>query len=123
LTYQPPASSTFLSEQTSHQQPANNTFLSQQISTSHQPPAKRTGCVAQVNQSTPRSSSSLDGAPMSTFALSQAPCCGCHCPSPRLHDLVVVSRCLHPPSFFSNYTIHRRHPQRTHTNVTPKNFN
>jgi hypothetical protein len=43
--YQPPASSTFLSEQISHQQPANNTFLSQQISTSHQPPAKRTGCL------------------------------------------------------------------------------
>jgi hypothetical protein len=28
LAYQPPASSTFLSQQTSHQQPANNTFLS-----------------------------------------------------------------------------------------------
>jgi hypothetical protein len=35
LAYQPPASSTFLSEQTSHQQPANSTFPSQQISTSH----------------------------------------------------------------------------------------
>jgi hypothetical protein len=44
LVSQPPSSSTFLSEQTSHQQPANITFLSQQISTSHQPPAKRTGC-------------------------------------------------------------------------------
>jgi hypothetical protein len=43
LAYQPPASSTFLSEQTSHQQPASSTFLSEQISTSHQPPAKRTG--------------------------------------------------------------------------------
>jgi hypothetical protein len=43
LAYQPPASSTFLSKQTSHQQPASSTFLSQQISTSHQPPAKRTG--------------------------------------------------------------------------------
>jgi hypothetical protein len=43
LAHQPPASSTFLSEQTSHQQPANSTFLSEQISTSHQPPAKRTG--------------------------------------------------------------------------------
>jgi multisubunit Na+/H+ antiporter MnhE subunit len=42
LAYQPPASSTFLSEQTSHQQPANSTFLSEQISTSHQPPAERT---------------------------------------------------------------------------------
>jgi hypothetical protein len=42
--YQPPASSTFLSEQTSHQQSASSTFLSEQISTSHQPPAKRTGC-------------------------------------------------------------------------------
>jgi hypothetical protein len=41
--YQPPASSTFLSEQTNHQQPADSTFLSQQTSTSHQPPAKRTG--------------------------------------------------------------------------------
>jgi hypothetical protein len=29
LAYQPPASSTFLSEQTSHQQPASNTFLSE----------------------------------------------------------------------------------------------
>jgi hypothetical protein len=37
LAYQPPASSTFLSEQTSHQQPANSTFLSEQTSTSHQP--------------------------------------------------------------------------------------
>jgi hypothetical protein len=36
LAYQPPVSSTFLSEQTSHQQPANNIFLSEQISTSHQ---------------------------------------------------------------------------------------
>jgi hypothetical protein len=42
--YQPPASSTFLSEQISHQQPASSTFLSEQTSTSHQPPAKRTGC-------------------------------------------------------------------------------
>jgi hypothetical protein len=40
LAYQPPASITFLSEQTNHQQPANSTFLSEQISTSHQPPAK-----------------------------------------------------------------------------------
>jgi hypothetical protein len=45
LAYQPPASSTFLSEQTSHQQSANNTFLSEQISTSHQPSAKRAGCL------------------------------------------------------------------------------
>jgi hypothetical protein len=35
LAYQPPASSTFLSEQTIHQQPASSTFLSEQISTSH----------------------------------------------------------------------------------------
>jgi hypothetical protein len=40
--YQPPTSSTFLSEQISHQQPASSTFLSEQ--TSYQPPAKRTGC-------------------------------------------------------------------------------
>jgi hypothetical protein len=39
LAYQPPASSTFLSEQTSHQQPANSTFLSEQTSISHQQPA------------------------------------------------------------------------------------
>jgi hypothetical protein len=45
LAYQPPASSTFLSEQTSHQQPASSTLLSEQISTSHQPPANRTGCT------------------------------------------------------------------------------
>jgi hypothetical protein len=38
LAYQPPASSTFLSEQISHQQPANSTFLSEQTGTSHQPP-------------------------------------------------------------------------------------
>jgi hypothetical protein len=44
LAYQPPASSTFLSEQTSHQQPASSTLLSEQTSTSHQPPANRTGC-------------------------------------------------------------------------------
>jgi hypothetical protein len=44
LAYQPPANSTFLSEQTSHHQPANSTFLSEQTSTSHQPPAERTGC-------------------------------------------------------------------------------
>jgi hypothetical protein len=37
FAYQPPASSTFLSQQTSHQQPASNTFLSEQNSTSHQP--------------------------------------------------------------------------------------
>jgi hypothetical protein len=43
LAYQPPANSTFLSEQTSHQQPASSTLLSEQTSTSHQPPAKRTG--------------------------------------------------------------------------------
>jgi hypothetical protein len=35
LAYQPPASTTFLSEQTSHQQSANSTFLSEQTSTSH----------------------------------------------------------------------------------------
>jgi hypothetical protein len=46
LAYQPPANSTFLSQQTSHQQPANRTFLSEQTSTSHQPPAKRTICVS-----------------------------------------------------------------------------
>jgi hypothetical protein len=44
LAYQPPATSIFLSEQISHQQPASSTFLSEQTSTSHQPPAKRTGC-------------------------------------------------------------------------------
>jgi hypothetical protein len=42
LAYQPPASSTFLSEQTSHQQPAS--ILSSQ-NNQHQPPAKRTGCT------------------------------------------------------------------------------
>jgi hypothetical protein len=43
LAYQPPANSTFLSEQINHQQPASSTLLSQQTSTSHQPPANRTG--------------------------------------------------------------------------------
>jgi hypothetical protein len=37
LAYQPPANSTFLSEQTSHQQPGSSTFLSEQISISHPP--------------------------------------------------------------------------------------
>jgi hypothetical protein len=37
LAYQPPVSSIFFSEQTSHWQPASSTFLSEQISTSHQP--------------------------------------------------------------------------------------
>jgi hypothetical protein len=41
LAYQPPANSTFLSEQISHQQPTNSTFLSEQTSTNHQPPANR----------------------------------------------------------------------------------
>jgi hypothetical protein len=40
--YQPPTGSIFLSEQTSQQQPASSTFPSHRISTSHQPPAKRT---------------------------------------------------------------------------------
>jgi hypothetical protein len=44
LAYQPPASSTFLSEQTSHHQPVSSISLSEQTSTSHQPPAERTGC-------------------------------------------------------------------------------
>jgi hypothetical protein len=48
LAYQPPASITFLSQQTSHQQPASSTLLSEQTSTSHQPPANRTGCVFAV---------------------------------------------------------------------------
>jgi hypothetical protein len=45
LAYQPPANSTFLSEQTSHQQPASSTLISEQTSTSHQPPADRTGSM------------------------------------------------------------------------------
>jgi hypothetical protein len=49
LAYQPPASSTFPSEQTSHQQPASSTFLSEQTSTTHQPPAKRTGWLALID--------------------------------------------------------------------------
>jgi hypothetical protein len=36
----------FLSEQTNHQQPVNSIFLSEQISTNHQAPAKRTGCIS-----------------------------------------------------------------------------
>jgi hypothetical protein len=43
LPYQLPANSIFLSQQTSHQQPASSTLLSEQTSTSHQPPANRTG--------------------------------------------------------------------------------
>jgi hypothetical protein len=39
LAYQPPASSTFLSEQTSHHQPSNSTFLSHKSAPAigHQP--------------------------------------------------------------------------------------
>jgi hypothetical protein len=43
LAYQPPAISTFLSQQTSHQQPASSTFLSEQTSTSHQPNEQAAG--------------------------------------------------------------------------------
>jgi hypothetical protein len=50
LAYQPPASSTFLSEQTSHQQPASSTLLSEQTSTSHQPPANRTGRLLETKK-------------------------------------------------------------------------
>jgi hypothetical protein len=53
VRHQPLASSTFLSEQTSHQQPANSTFLSEQTSTSHQPPAKRTGCRPEPDTTLP----------------------------------------------------------------------
>jgi hypothetical protein len=48
MAYQPPASSTFHSEQTSHQQSANNICLSKQISINHQQPAKRTGCSTEM---------------------------------------------------------------------------
>jgi hypothetical protein len=51
LAYQPPASSTFLSEQTSHHQSANNTFLSEQISTSHQPNEQAVGCSVSKRKS------------------------------------------------------------------------
>jgi hypothetical protein len=37
LAYQPPASSTFLSQQISRQQTDSGTFLSEQTNTSHQP--------------------------------------------------------------------------------------
>jgi hypothetical protein len=37
LAYQPPASRTFLLEQTSHQQAVISVFLSQQINNNHQP--------------------------------------------------------------------------------------
>jgi hypothetical protein len=45
LAYQPPASSTFLSQQISHQQPASSTFLSEQTSTSHQPNEQAAGMI------------------------------------------------------------------------------
>jgi hypothetical protein len=48
ISHQP--ASTFLSEQTSHQQSASSTFLSEQISTSHQPPAKRTARHQTANE-------------------------------------------------------------------------
>jgi hypothetical protein len=52
LAYQPPDSSTFLSQQTSHQHPANSTHLSEQTSTSHQPSANGTGNTKMGGQST-----------------------------------------------------------------------
>jgi hypothetical protein len=55
LTYQPPANSTILSEQTSHQQPVSGIFLSEQISISHQPPTKRTGRTAAKSPLSPAS--------------------------------------------------------------------
>jgi hypothetical protein len=48
LAYQPPANSTFISEQTSHQQSASSTSLSKQTSTSHQSLAKRTDCLPRL---------------------------------------------------------------------------
>jgi hypothetical protein len=41
LAYQPPTNSIFLSEETNHQQPASSTFLSKQTSTGHQSPANK----------------------------------------------------------------------------------
>jgi hypothetical protein len=51
LAYQPPGSSTFLSEKTSHQQPASSTLLSEQTSTSHQPTeqAASVGALVKIN--------------------------------------------------------------------------
>jgi hypothetical protein len=69
--YQPPASSTFLSQQTSHQQPASSTFLSERTSTSHQP----TEQAANV----PGSFSS--GKPIALFFLSNIRCGLCSCTS------------------------------------------
>jgi hypothetical protein len=50
LAYQPPASNTFLSEQTSHQQPASSTFISEQTSTSHQPNEQAEGLICPFSQ-------------------------------------------------------------------------
>jgi hypothetical protein len=49
LAYQPLASNTFLSEQISHQQSVSSTFLPEQTNTTHQPPAKRTGCISKFS--------------------------------------------------------------------------
>jgi hypothetical protein len=64
LAYQTTASSTFLSEQTSHQQQASSTFLSEQTSTSDEPPANRRGCVV-----TPRDRESLPACLFPNLAL------------------------------------------------------
>jgi hypothetical protein len=50
LAYQPPDSSTFLSEQTSHQQPASSTLLSEQTSTSHQPTEQADGRLWKIKK-------------------------------------------------------------------------
>jgi hypothetical protein len=61
LAYQPPASSTFLSEQISHQQPASTILLSEDISTGHpvrlayQPPASSTFLSEQISHQQPAS--------------------------------------------------------------------
>jgi hypothetical protein len=56
LAYQPPASGTFLSQQTSHQQSTSSIFLSERISTSHQPPDKQNRPSTRLIDPSPASS-------------------------------------------------------------------
>jgi hypothetical protein len=75
LAYQPPASSIFLSQQTSHQQRANITLLSEQTITSHQP-TEQAVCLLQCPGpqralSSVKTSSKCDRSCLGKFSSSQ----------------------------------------------------
>jgi hypothetical protein len=81
LAYQPPANSTFLSQQISHQQPVSSTFLLEQTSTSHQPPAKRTGYKTQQSTCSRQKDYFTAQIHWDNHQL-----CSCVCPQPHISD-------------------------------------